>query len=315
MMQSLQVTVFPGGTNLPLWTAMTKGFFAAQGLEINVHYTRNSVEQITALVHGDCDLGLTGFDNIVAYQEGQGEAELDRAPDLFAFMGGDDAFLHLVVRSDINSYADLRGKILSVDALTTGFAFVLRKMLGLNGIAEGDVTFERAGGALQRFEALKEGRQAGTLLLTPFEISGRKFGLKVLQSARDVLPHYQGLVGVASRSWAQRNNNSLVRFIIGYLLALDWLFGPQNRAEAATILARHVPGMPPEAAAATCEIYLTDVDGFDPAARLDIEGMRTVLALRSEYGRPQKMLADFEKYVDLSYYDRALANTRSKSSI
>jgi hypothetical protein len=65
-------------------------------------------------------------------------------------MGGDNAFLHLVVRSDINSYADLRGKALSVDALTTGFAFVLRKTLVLNGLAERDVTFERAGGALQK---------------------------------------------------------------------------------------------------------------------------------------------------------------------
>ena len=42
-------------------------------------------------------------------------------------------------------------------------------------------------------------------------------------------------------------------------------------------------------------------------ARLDIEGIKTVLALRSEYGRPQRALADPRKYDDLSYYDRALA--------
>ena len=82
-------------------------------------------------------------------------------------MGGDDAFLRLVVQPGIGSYADLKDKVLSVDALTTGFAFVLRRMLASNGVAEADVRFERAGGALQRFDALKEGKHAGTLLVDP----------------------------------------------------------------------------------------------------------------------------------------------------
>jgi hypothetical protein len=35
--------------------------------------------------------------------------------------------------------------------------------------------------------------------------------------------------------------------------------------------------------------------------------MRTVLELRSEYGRPQKTLADPQRYVDTRYYDQALS--------
>lgn len=107
-------------------------------------------------------------------------------PDLFAFMGGDDAFLRLVVQKDIHSYADLKGKTLSVDAITTGFAFVLRKMLQRNGILERDVSFESAGGVLQRFEALKAGKHAGTLVLTPFEFMAARAGLHVLQAASDI---------------------------------------------------------------------------------------------------------------------------------
>ena len=124
MTTRLTIIVFPGGANLPLWTGIKQGFFAKHGLEVVPSYTRSSVEQISGLVSGQWDLGLTGFDNIVAYQEGQGEAKLDRQPDLFAFMGGDNAFLRLVVQKQITSYADLKGKALSVDALTTGFAFV-----------------------------------------------------------------------------------------------------------------------------------------------------------------------------------------------
>jgi hypothetical protein len=35
-------------------------------------------------------------------------------------------------------------------------------------------------------------------------------------------------------------------------------------------------------------------------------GVRTVLALRSEYGEPKKALRDPAKYLDLSYYKQAL---------
>lgn len=212
MVTKLSVIVFPGGFNLPLWAGEHCDAFARRELEIDLHFTTNSVQQLSGLIRGEWDIGLTGFDNVVAYQEGQGEAEIDREPDLFVFMGGDDAFLRLAVQPNVRSYADLKGKTLSVDALTTGFAFVLRRMLALNGIAEADVNFERAGGVLQRFEALKQGKHAGTLLITPFDLIADKLGLRVLQKASDVLPHYQGVAGAARQAWAKENSQALVQF-------------------------------------------------------------------------------------------------------
>lgn len=303
--RELTIIVFPGGFNLPLWAGMAQGFFARRGLAPKLHFTTSSMEQLSGLIRGAWDLGLTGFDNVVAYQEGQGEAAVDRAPDLFAFMGGDDAFLRLVVQGSIQSYAELEGKTLSVDALTTGFAFVLRKMLALNGIAESNVSFERAGGVMQRWEALKVGKHAGTLLITPFELIAQKLGLRVLQSARDMFPRYQGLVGATRRSWAAANGETLVNFIRAHLDSLAWLHDGANKAAAAAILVENVPNMSPELAAATYDELLKLPGGFDPKARIDVEGMKSVLALRSEYGRPQKTLTDPMKYVDLSFYEHA----------
>ena len=45
--------------------------------------------------------------------------------------------------------------------------------------------------------------------------------------------------------------------------------------------------------------------GFDPAAAVDVEGIRTVLELRSRYARPERILSDPARYYDLSYYDQA----------
>ena len=306
---TIKVIVFPGGFNLPLWTGIERQIFKSYGLDVEPQYTVNSVEQLTGMIAGRWEIALTGFDNIVAYQEGQGEAKIDVTPDLFAFMGGDSAFLRLVVQPDIASYADLKGKTLSVDALTTGFAFVLRKMLARNGLSEDDVSFERAGGALQRFEALKAGKHAGTLLVTPFELIGKEAGLRVLQNASEVLPRYQGISGAARRSWARDNADTLTAFIRGYLDALDWLYASGNKQAACELLAAKVPGMSLQLASSTYDVLLGRNGGFDPKAALDIKGIETVLSLRSEYGRPAKNLGDPRKYDDLSYYQAALAKT------
>jgi hypothetical protein len=44
---------------------------------------------------------------------------------------------------------------------------------------------------------------------------------------------------------------------------------------------------------------------FARRAELDVEGVKTVLALRSEYGEPRKTLTDPTKYFDLQYYEKA----------
>lgn len=303
--RKLDVIVFPGGFNLPVWTAQAQGFFARQGLEIELHMTGSSMEQLSGLIAGKWDIGMTGFDNIVAYQEGQGEAEIDREPDLFAFMGGDDAFLRLVVQGDIKDYAGLRGKTLSVDAMTTGFAFVLRKMVEKAGLEDGAVGFERAGGVMQRWEALLAGKHAGTLLLTPFEIIAEKVGLRLLQNASEVIPAYQGVVGATRRSWAAENGDALRGYIRGYLDALAWLYDRSNRDAACKLLMSKVPNMAEPVAARTYDILLGETGGFARKAEIDWKGIDQVLALRSEYGRPQKLLNDPKKYVDLNWYEQA----------
>jgi ABC-type nitrate/sulfonate/bicarbonate transport system substrate-binding protein len=307
MADTVNVIVFPGGFNLPLWTAERQGFFARRDLVVKLHLTTSSMEQLAGLIEGKWEIGLTGFDNVVAYQEGQGEARLDREPDLFVFMGGDDAFLRLVVQGEIKNYSDLKGKTLSVDAMTTGFAFVLRKMLAANGIAESDVKFERAGGVMQRWDSLKAREHAGTLLLTPFDLLAEKVGLRVLQKASDVFPRYQGIVGTARRSWAKENTGTLRRFIRAYLDALAWLFDPTNRSVAELILVERVPNMTPELATETCKIFLAKRGGFEQEARVDLDGIKQVLDLRGEYGQPKKKFTDLSKYLDLGCYDAARA--------
>src|SRR5438105_2616489 len=119
--KTVNLIVFPGGFNWPIWVAQEKGLFATNKVAVKITPTPNSVFQLTNLIDGKFDIAMTAIDNLVAYDEGQGEAPVSTQPDLIAFMGGDSGFLSLVTVPEVKTYADLKGKELSVDARTTGY--------------------------------------------------------------------------------------------------------------------------------------------------------------------------------------------------
>ena len=305
--KQLEVIVFPGGSNWPIWVAQDKGYFARNGVAVKLTPTPGSAFQLSNTIDGKFDIAMTAIDNAIAYDEGQGEAPTTQKAELVAVMGSDNGFLHVVSVPEVPTMADLRGKTLSVDALTTGYAFVLEKMLQRGGLKAGDYSLVRAGGGLQRFEALMKKEHAATLLFTPFELIAEDKGFHDLGAAIDVLGHYQGLVAAVQRSWAKAHRAELVGYIRGYVAGLDWLYRPANKAEAIEILRKNITTMSPELAQKTYGVLLASKNGLLKQGRIDMAGVKTVLALRSEYGEPRKKLTDPGKYVDLSYYRRAMA--------
>jgi ABC-type nitrate/sulfonate/bicarbonate transport system substrate-binding protein len=300
------VNVFPGGFNWPSFVGQEKGFFQRNGIRVTLQATPNSVAQMTGLAQGKFDIAITAADNIVAYVEGQGEARIGPQPEFLAFMGSDSGFLSLVVAPGIKSFGDLKGKTLSVDARTTGYAFVLFEMLARNGLPEGDYAIEKVGGGALRWKALREGKQSGTLLSTPFNILAREQQFVELAKATKMIGPYQGNVAATRRSWAKENKTKVIAFIRGYVQAIDWLYDKANRDEAIRILMENLPEVSPALAQQSYDELLDPKDGFFRKGQVNLEGLRTVLVLRSRYAEPQKNLADPMKYYDPSYYDAAM---------
>jgi len=204
----------------------------------------------------------------------------------------------------VKSFADLRGKALSVDAMTTGLAFVLRELVARGGVPESEVTYVRAGGTSARYRDLVGGKHDATLLRTPFELLAAERGLAVLGTAES-LGAYQGTVAAVRKSWAKDHAQALTGFIRGYRQGAAWIHDPANRDVAEALLVANIRDMTPALARRSYDLLLAAKGGIARDAALDMDGIGTVLALRSKYGTPQKTLTDPAKYIDDSYWRAA----------
>jgi ABC-type nitrate/sulfonate/bicarbonate transport system substrate-binding protein len=285
----------------PLVAGEAKGFFAEEGIKLDVTMTRNSVEQIRGILAGTWHLAQTATDNVVAYVESEGV-------DLAVLAGVERGLnISLFVRPDIKSVKDLKGKVLGVDALTTGFTFILRKMLMVNGLDLNRKDYElvAVGGTAQRFQALKEGKVAGVLLNVPYDDMAKQQGFVSLVSAGDILDTFLATVWVGRRAWAAKNADLLVSFIRAYVKSVDWLSDPSNQQEAVAVVAKdqNVSG---EVAAKRLAQEMNPATGTVPRAAIDVKGIEAVMRLRAEAGFLKMPASPAEKYYDLTYYNRAI---------
>jgi len=199
-LKDIRVLTFPGTYNLLIWVAQQQGFFAAEGLGITRKPTTTSMYLIENVNAGRFPVGSSSIDNVVAYNEGQGQIELDHPAKLFAFMNiQKNTIFPLVTRPEIGKVDELRGKTLAVDALTTGFSFVLREILRAHGLEMEDYRLDSVGNAQDRLQALTEGSHAGAILTPPFDRMAEQAGLKILATSRDVFEQYQGTTFITSR--------------------------------------------------------------------------------------------------------------------
>lgn len=303
---NVRISYFGVAANLPIWVGIAKGFFAKQNLNVTAEITPNSIYQFAHLASGDLDIAITAMDNVVAYDEGQGAPEVQSPGDFVAFMGGDNGQLTLWARPDIHTYGDLKGTTLAVDAVQTGYTFVLRRILETVGLSEGDYKLEAAGGTPKRYAALTSSAQySAAILAPPFDLEADAKGYHKLATALDIVGHYQAYIGVARRAWIEKNPDVLTRYIRGYLASLRWLYEERNKKETITILTKQ-GNIPAEVAPLTYSEVVDRENGIVPNGAIDIAGVRTILELRSKYGLPKKTLKDPLKYIDESYWRRAL---------
>jgi ABC-type nitrate/sulfonate/bicarbonate transport system substrate-binding protein len=179
-------------------------------------------------------------------------------------------------------------------------------MLEQGGVKPGSYERAAVGATPSRWEAVKAGTHAATMTIEPFTSIAAAQGFNVLAKSTDTIKAYQGGCFASRRSWAKQNPEAIKGFIKAYLDGLNWVLDPANREEASQILLRNMSDIKPGVVGSVMNSLLSPKSGLTPKGEVLIEGIRTVLELRSRYGKPGTSLSDPHKYIDLSYYDAAV---------
>jgi len=294
----VRVNTFPTARSLPFFVGVEKGFFAQHGIKLEFEFTESSSAQREGLASGKFEVVHSAVDNAVAMIE---VAKVD----VVIVSGGDGGTNEFIVGRDINSFADIRGKALVTDAPNTAYALQAKKILLRHGLVEGiDYRINAVGAGPFRLKAMLEGGDnAAAIMNLPFSAQTIEAGLKSLGRPVDLLGPYQAGGAFVLRAWAKANGATLENYLAGYIESLRWVVDKSNRDEAIALL-MDKRKLTRSLATRSYDLMIEPGFGFNPDAKLSVEGFNNVLTLRQEIegGPPPRP----EKYLDLSYYDRAL---------
>jgi ABC-type nitrate/sulfonate/bicarbonate transport system substrate-binding protein len=294
----LHVNTFPTARSLPFYVGVDRGFFARRGLKVELQFTESSERQRDGLANGTVDIVHSAVDNAVAM--------IDVAKvDIVIVSGGDSGTNEFYVQDTVKDFSDIRGKAIVVDATNTAYALQAKKILGQRGLRDGtDYTLNPVGNGQRRLAALfADNNNAGAILNLPYSLQAAAKGLRSLGRTTDMLGPYQAGGAFVRRAWARDHADTLENYLAAFVEALRWSLDPSNRAEAAAMLVEKLK-LPPDMAAQSLALMAEPGFGFARDAAFDRAGFNNVLALRAEVegGTP----ADPQRYIDLSYYDRAM---------
>lgn len=301
---TLRVNLFRGASNIPIYMAQERGAFRDRNITLQLQFTPNSEEQRAGLAAGRFEIAHAAVDNAVAM------VEVAKA-DVVILAGGDGGMNEVLVRSDVNRPADLRGKVYVVDAPNTAYALIGRKILKNAGLKEGsDYTLNPLGGSQARAGFLDAPNGAMTLLNPPWNFIAKERGAKALGTTLELYGPYQAQGAFVLRRWAQANAGVVERYLAAFIEGCRAAQDPANRAQVLAVLQRELK-LTERVAEQTYVELMKRGHGLAPDCAFDLAGFRNVLALRAEIeGQWGGTPPDPGRYLDLSYYDRAKRHAR-----
>jgi ABC-type nitrate/sulfonate/bicarbonate transport system substrate-binding protein len=195
----------PGPTlsYVPLYYGQEKGFFAQEGLDLQVLVVRGIVG-VSSLMSGEID---------VTCHAGSGfSAALRGVPVKIISVTRDRPIHELIVAPAANSSAELKGKSIAVGSLDGTAAIMTRRILQAKGLDGQKDVYLLSMDTPARLQSLFSGRVAGAMMTPPAIYLAEEKGYKVFGRGRDYMRYLQ--TGVVSTDiQIKQKREKLVRFL------------------------------------------------------------------------------------------------------
>ncbi len=223
------------GVSVSIWPAIVadqKGFFAAEGLQVDFISSGASARSLQQVAAGSANIGSSSMvDTIRAIGAGA---------DVKIFLNSLAVGTHsLIAGKAIKTVADLRGKRVMTggpgDITNLWWAAVARHF-GLDPAKDVDLMF--SGASTARLAALMAGAIDASVLSTPQSFQAVEAGLTDLGPVAPYLGDFPMMIWHVNSAWARTNAKDLTAFVRAHNAAVRYMSQPAHKVEAAEMLAR-----------------------------------------------------------------------------
>ncbi len=281
---------------LPYFVSLKKGFYAKEGIQVDLVSIGRADVQLQALVAGELNFSGLNTDGIIIWDEKGG--------NLKAVAGSSNAAPYILIGAkNIKKIDDLKGAKLGVASLTGGATSILLTYLRSKGLVyPRDFTMVVVtGGTPARLSALESGAIAGAVLGVPFADMAIDKGFTKLGETVEVISAYEFNAIHVNPTWAEKNRSAVVRFIKAHIQSLRWIY--EHPDQAAEFLTNEFGVKPPYARRGID--YYTKNKVYAVNGEVTLEGLKVNIEVQARDGFIKGPLPPPEKYVDLSYLRQA----------
>lgn len=257
---------------IPLYLGVKKGFFAKQGIDLEIRRFNGGPEQMTAAAAGEIDLGSVGTPVILAAAKGM-PVKVIGSP-----VAPGNPFV-LVAKPQYASVSALKGKRIGAGNVGGGSRQAFNAIIKSQGLTLGDFQTLDVGGSSNAFAALQAGQLEATvttdLSAAKAELGG--FG-KVLARAVDFFGRYQHSFFFATDSFISSRPDKVKGFLTAYRESIRYI--KEHPEEAITFGAKEL-----ELDEASLRRVLTRaVPTWSESQTVDLEGTDNAIKAVKELG-------------------------------
>lgn len=214
-------------TVLPVLYGQEAGIFQQNGIDLRLQQIRGDLA-IPAMLNNEMDYAIGVLPTVWAAAEGLPIRQIAGGQIKPAFS--------LIAQPEVNSYADLKGKLVGVSRLRSLASNLLTIILKKHGLAPNDVRMISLQTTNNVYITLDTKQITAGMLSVPLDIKAKLAGYKLLASAADYTSAYQGGIATTTKKIAAMPEVT-ERLLTAYVQSLRGL--KANREPAVDLIVKH----------------------------------------------------------------------------
>jgi NitT/TauT family transport system substrate-binding protein len=218
----------------PWYIGIQKGYFAEQGLSLDLIYVPTASGLVQQLSAGSLDLvgDVGAVEPVHAVEKG--------APVGLLRIVGQISAYEMLAKPSISSIKGLKGKTICIGGLADINRVYLDRIMQANGLKDGDYDITVVGNTAGRFAALKSGAADATMLAPPVSFFAEDAGFRNVGMIMDYAGDLPFSATVVSLGFAAKHHDALVKVLGVIDKSVAWLDDPSHRDEAVDIMAKEM---------------------------------------------------------------------------